>query len=86
MRNKLTFPSAGMETKYVWDRHNIQNNGIYKWDQHNIINKTEHYWDKYSTLNEKTEFQWSRYEIVEHIEGENIYYTKGDYIDTVTSL
>lgn len=86
MRSRLTFPSAGTETKYVWDRHNIQNNGIYKWDKHNVINKTEHYWNKYSTLNEKSEFQWSRYEIVEHIEGENIYYTKGDYIDTITSL
>lgn len=60
MRNRLTFPSAGMETKYVWDRHNIQNNGIYIWDKHNIINETKYYWDKYSILQEKI-YNWAQY-------------------------
>ena len=86
MRSRLTFPSAGMETKYVWDRHNIQNNGIYKWDKHNVINKTEHYWDKYSTLNEKSEFQWSRYEInpVEYHEWHRYSVTPTDeYVENV---
>ena len=62
MRNKLTFPSAGMETKYVWDRHNIQNNGIYIWDKHNIINETKYYWDKYALLEEKL-YYWKQYEV-----------------------
>ena len=61
MRNRLTFPTAGMETKYVWDRHNIQNNGIYKWNKHNIINEVKHYWDKYST-NQDVKYYWKQYE------------------------
>lgn len=60
MRNRLTFPTAGTETKYVWDRHNIQNNGIYIWDKHNIIEETKYYWDKYSILQEKI-YNWAKY-------------------------
>lgn len=61
MRSRLTFPSAGKETKYVWDRYNIQNNGIYKWDKHNIINETKYYWDKYGLLDDKR-YHWYEYE------------------------
>lgn len=66
MRNKLTFPTAGMETKYVWDRHNIQNNGIYIWDKHNIIEETKYYWDKYALLEEKW-YYWKQYETANKI-------------------
>ena len=62
MRNRLTFPSAGMETKYIWDRHNIQNNGIYIWDKHNIINETKYYWDKYA-VNKEIKYYWEQYEV-----------------------
>lgn len=60
MRNKLVFPSAGMETKYSWDKYSIQNNGIYKWDKYNLIQDMKYYWDKYSLLEEKT-FYWYVY-------------------------
>lgn len=66
MRNRLTFPTAGTETKYVWDRHNIQNNGIYKWDKHDIINETRYYWDKYSIRKEKL-YNWEQYTIEDQI-------------------
>ena len=91
MRNKLTFPSAGMETKYVWDRHNIQNNGIYIWDKHNIINETKYYWDKYSILQEKiynwaqysisteTTYNWNRYTMLEA----DATFTANNYIEQV---
>ena len=77
MRSKLAFPSGGMETKYVWDRHNIQNNGIYKWDKHTYYDETRYYWDKYSTI-QKTEFKWDKYSVVNG--------AKGEYIETITAV
>lgn len=62
MRSRLTFPSAGMEDKFVWDRYNLHNNGIYTWDKHNIINETKYYWDKYALLEEKW-YYWKQYEL-----------------------
>lgn len=62
MRNRLTFPSAGTETKYVWDKYSLNNNGIYKWDKHDVINETKYYWDKYSLIEEK-DYYWKKYSL-----------------------
>lgn len=60
MRNRLTFPEGGLETKYVWDKYSLNNNGIYIWDKHNVDIVNEYHWDKYS-LKQK-EYKWSKYE------------------------
>lgn len=62
MRNRLTFPSAGTETKYVWDKHSLNNNGIYKWDRYNIDTTVDYFWDKY-TIKQKV-YKWFKYNIV----------------------
>ena len=64
MRNRLVFPSAGMETKYVWDRHSIQNNGIYIWDTHDVIQDDVYYWDKYAIAG-KSSYTWDKYNVIE---------------------
>lgn len=66
MRNKLTFPSAGTETKYVWDKYSLNNNGIYKWDKHDIINETKYYWNKYN-INKEIKYYWKKYSVNESI-------------------
>ena len=64
MRNRLVFPSAGMETKYVWDRYSIQNNGIYIWDTHDVIQDDVYYWDKYA-IKGKSSYTWDKYDVIE---------------------
>lgn len=70
MRNRLTFPEGGMETKYVWDKYSLNNNGIYIWDKHQIKNTYLHSWNKYS-VREK-EYEWKQYTVIDGAKGEYV--------------
>jgi hypothetical protein len=34
MLNKLTFPEGGTETRYLWNKHQINYEGEYVWKQY----------------------------------------------------
>lgn len=77
MKNRITFPEGGMETKYVWDKHSLNNNGIYIWDKHSVITEPHYYWDKY-TIDERSFYRWEKYAV-------NSDGTKGEYVGEVSS-
>lgn len=80
MKNKLVFPEGGLEPKYLWDRHSIQNEGVHKWDKFNTERETTYFWDKYKVNAEKRKYK--KYSLKEQ-QGEGIENIKGDYLETV---
>ena len=82
MRNRLTFPEGGLETKYVWDKYSLNNNGIYIWDKHYIDKIYTHFWDKYTT--KAKEYRWNKYHYITttyyNWERYPLVYTEDDYL------
>lgn len=77
MLNKLTFPEGGTETRYLWNKHQINYDGEYVWKQYQIDSITDYYWKKYAVM-AKTTVAWEKYEV-------NVDGSKGDYIGVVSA-
>ena len=62
MRNRLVFPSGGMETKYVWNKSTIKNTGYHLWDKYSVNKQNLYHWDKFELKNvENSEYEWEKY-------------------------
>lgn len=79
MRNRLVFPSGGMETKYVWNKSTINDKGVYVWDKNDVITIDTHYWNKYE-IDYNTDvkvYNWDKFKLVrdKYVWYQNEYYT-----------
>lgn len=86
MLNKLTFPTGGTETRYLWNKHQLNYSGEFIWGKYSAEIENRYYWDKYerqapintwdiyNTVANTDYYYWDAYAVKQQYEVETQYY------------